>query len=486
MKDVISIRDFSRADLDLLVQNALELKQGNADKSEKKRKVASLFFEPSTRTRTSSEVAAELDDHYVNGFAGTEGTSVKKGEPLADTVRMYEGYDFNAIVMRHTLEGAARLASDYVKIPVINGGDGPNGHPTQAMLDLMTIKEAKGKIDDLKVAFVGDLKYGRTVHSLLQAFEHYDVTPWLIAPNNVSLPEWRVKEYEANTGKKVVISDNLLDAIRNVDVLYMTRIQRERFPQGKEGDDEYEKVSWIYKLNAEILKSAHPNLKVMHPLPRYKNNLEVALDVDATSHALYFEQARNGMFMRQAILRKVFGDGFEGKKKEAVDEKYAEELPIGTPRSKKENLYVFNNGTLIDHLELGGGYKIKPLLRLMDYHDSPIIIGNNVPSAKYGQKDVYCLVDFFLTPEQTWKLGLISDRATINILKEGKVQRKFKVVLPSQLEGLIECQNRNCISRPEHFEHAKSRFYVESRQPLKLRCHYCEKPVGREEMKVIY
>ncbi|MFA6461001.1 MAG: aspartate carbamoyltransferase [Candidatus Woesearchaeota archaeon] len=486
MKDVISIRDFTRSDLDSLIEQALELKREGLTNPPKgsNKKVASLFFEPSTRTRVSSETAAELDNDYVNGFAGIEGTSVKKGEPLADTVRMFEGYTYDAMVIRHSLEGAARFSAELIDIPLINGGDGPNGHPTQTMLDLMTIKERYGNIDGLKVAFIGDLKNGRTVHSLLHAFEHYNVEPWLISPSQVALPEWRVKEYEQRTGRKVVITPDLSQAIKECDVAYMTRIQRERFAEGHDGEIEYQKVSGIYRITGDSLTHANPNLIILHPLPRYKRNLEITMDVDRTPHAWYFRQAQNGMFMRWAILRRIFGEGFEGRP-ELGELPVSEEIPITNTGEKKENLFRFRNGTFIDHLEPGAGYQIKPLLGLMDYRETPVLIINNLPSTRHGLKDIYAIADRELSPEQLWKLSLISERATVNIIQNGVIVRKFRPLPTRELNNIVECQNPNCISRPEHYEHVDSRFTVESQEPLRIRCHYCERPMERGEIKLI-
>ena len=197
MRDFISIRDFSRADLDYLLNLALEIKRGEVNLSStlKGKSLASLFFEDSTRTRTSFEMAAHSLGMYHNGFAGPEGTSVKKGESLRDTVEMFRGYGFDILAMRHGLEGSARWAADSLDIPVLNGGDGSNQHPTQTLLDLLTIKENFGRLSGLTVALVGDLRYGRTVHSLLQGLGAFGSNKVLLtAPPQVAMPEWRVQE----------------------------------------------------------------------------------------------------------------------------------------------------------------------------------------------------------------------------------------------------------------------------------------------------
>jgi len=479
MKSVISIRDFSRKEIDSLIVLALEKKRSGTVKKLNK-KVASLFFENSTRTRTSSETAAENEVCYVNGFAGPEGTSVMKGEPLVDTVRMFEGYGYDAIVMRHNLEGAARLACDTVSIPVINGGDGSNSHPTQTLLDLMTIVEAKGKIDGLKIALVGDLKYGRTVHTLLQAFELYKVEVWLVSPEMLAMPEWRIEDYK-KAGKEVIFNDDLMQAISTVDVLYMTRIQRERFPEGPEGDFEYKKVSGIYNLNASMLKEAKKDLIILHPLPRYKHNLEIAIDVDKTPYARYIEQARNGMFMRQAIIERVFGKGFEERKKKNEEHNLLwQDLKIEHGKKMGQHmLYRLENGTLIDHIEAGKGESVIRVLGLGKYKETPMIYAKNLTSKRFGKKDVIGIKDKELSEEELSKLALVCSHATVNMIRDNSVFKKGNVILPYKLVELIECNNPGCITYKKHHEHAVSVFYVENQDPLRVRCHYCEKPMSR-------
>lgn len=486
--DVISIRDFSRTEIEELIWKALEIKQGSSfDESLKNVKVASLFFEDSTRTRISSETAATDLFCTVKGFSGVEGTSVKKGEPFVDTLRMFAGYGNKAIILRHGLEGAARLAADILPVSVINSGDGCNGHPTQTLLDLMTLKEVFGTIDGLRIALVGDLKYGRTVHSLLQGLGLYDVEVWLISPPSLAMPTWRVEDYQQATGKKVAITPDLKEAIKKVDVLYMTRIQRERFPAGPEGELEYKQVSGSYNLKAAMLKEAREHLIVLHPLPRYKHNLEVAMDVDKTKHAKYFQQAENGLFMRQAVLKKVIlGLSSPAKVEERKEELLWQELPIKDGQKKGEHMiYRLDNGILIDHIEGGKGLKVYKILGLDEKKETTVVPALGIRSQSFGKKDVLAIHDFNLTPEQLYKVTLISPGTTINYIKEGKVVKKGRVVLPKIVEGLILCNNPNCISHPAHNEHIPSWFYVESSQPLKVRCHYCEKPMEGGEIELL-
>lgn len=486
MKDVISIRDFLKRDIEEVIKEAFEFKRKSMGKDYSSKTVASLFFEPSTRTRTSFELALrQMKCDTIVGFAGTEGTSVKKGEPLADTIRMYAGYGVDSLIIRHPLEGSARFASEVIDIPVINGGDGSNGHPTQALLDLMTIQEHFNRIDGLHLAFVGDLKYGRTVHSLLQALEHFDVTITLVSPPNLELPEWRVHDYQTRTGKKVHSTIDIRDVL-NADILYMLRIQRERFQEGREGDIEFERVSGVYHVNAALLKGAKHSLRVMHPFPRYKHRIEIAFDVDSTPHALYLSQATNGIPQRQALFARIFGNGFDHQTIPPCTPNFAESLPIYRRSGKPPRFYIFEEGTFIDHIEPGIGYKLRPLLGLMDYRNSTLLAVNNLPSKRYGSKDVYGIADTYFTPEQLWKIALVSDHATINIIRGGEVQQKFKVLLPAILEGIVACTNPMCISYDDNHEHVTPKFHVESQSPLAIRCHYCERPIGKENLKILY
>ncbi len=485
MKHVISIHDFSRHDIESLIQSAFQFKRNHSINKSNKKKVASLFFENSTRTRVSSETAAANLGFYLNGFAGAEGTSVKKGEPLVDTVRMFESYGYDAIVMRHGNEGSARLAANHLQIPVINGGDGSANHPTQTLLDLMTIQEVFGRIDGLKIALVGDLKYGRTVHSLLQSFELFDVETWLVSPKILSMPDWRIKDYENRSERKITVSASLRETVQNVDVIYMTRIQRERFPGGRDGEIEYQKVSNIYNLTADMLKEANKNLIVLHPLPRYKHNLEISMDVDKTPHARYFEQAKNGLYMRESILSAVFGDGFEGKSQNGIAQPNLwqnMEIPHGK-KIGKNFLYRIDNGTLIDHIEVGKGAEILKVLEMEKLQNMPLIYAKNLRSKRFGKKDVIGIQNRELSEQELSKLALVAD-TTINIIRNREVHRKGKVILPNKLEGLIQCQNPFCITNPEFDEHAPSIFYVEEREPLNVRCHYCESPMRREEIRL--
>ncbi|QEL57097.1 aspartate carbamoyltransferase [Chromobacterium paludis] len=297
-KHIISIPDFSREELELVVDTAGRLKQNPRRDLLQDKLVASCFFEPSTRTRLSFETAVQRLGGNIIGFADGGNTSAKKGETLADSIKIISSYT-DAVVMRHPKEGAARVASEFSAVPVINGGDGSNQHPTQTLLDLFSIRETQGRLDGLTVAFAGDLKYGRTVHSLAQALSLFGARFYFVAPEVLAMPDYICEELDEK-GIQYTVAESLEDVIPEVDILYMTRVQRERFDEA-----EFKKIQGQYALRAEMLKTARPGMKVLHPLPRVD---EIAVDVDATPHAYYFEQAKNGVYARQALLSLVLNE----------------------------------------------------------------------------------------------------------------------------------------------------------------------------------
>ena len=261
--------------------------------------VATLFFEPSTRTRLSFETAANRLGARVIGFSDAKASSVSKGETLKDTVLMVSNYA-DDIVMRHYVEGAAQYASEVAPVPIVNAGDGAHMHPSQCLLDLYSIYKTQGTLDNLNIYLVGDLKYGRTVHSLITAMRHFNPTFHFIAPKELAMPE-EYKIYCRNHGIKYVEHTEFNeDIIADADILYMTRVQKERFSDLME----YERVKNVYILKRQMLAKAKPNMKIMHPLPRVN---EIAYDVDESQHAYYIQQAGNGLFAREAIFCDVLG-----------------------------------------------------------------------------------------------------------------------------------------------------------------------------------
>lgn len=300
---LVSIAELSREKILYLMELAQEFEQRPNRKLLDGRIVATLFFEPSTRTRLSFETAAHRLGASVIGFTDPKVTSSTKGETLKDTIMMVANYS-DVIVMRHFLEGAALYASELTQTPVVNAGDGAHQHPSQTLLDLYTMLQTQGRLDNLNIHLVGDLKYGRTVHSLIMAMRHFNPTFHFIAPKELAMPE-EYKQYCNKHGIKFVEHEEFNeDTIAEADIIYMTRVQRERFSDLME----YERVKDVYILRGDMLGKAKENMRILHPLPRVN---EITQDVDDTPHAYYFQQALNGLYAREAILCDVLGISLE-------------------------------------------------------------------------------------------------------------------------------------------------------------------------------
>jgi aspartate carbamoyltransferase catalytic subunit len=295
----VSVADLSKEDIERLMKKSAGFERNPNQNLLEGKVCATLFFEPSTRTRLSFETAVNRLGGKVIGFSDAATTSSSKGETLKDTIKMVSNYA-DLIIMRHYLEGAARYASEITDIPIINAGDGANQHPSQTMLDLYSIYKTQGKLDNLVITMVGDLKYGRTVHSLLVGMSHFHPRFYFVAPEELKLPEI----YKQFLEEKKIPFEEHIDFSENVinksDILYMTRVQRERFTDLME----YEKVKNVYILKNDMLNGSKDNLRILHPLPRVN---EIAYDVDDNPKAYYFEQAKNGVFARQAIICDVLG-----------------------------------------------------------------------------------------------------------------------------------------------------------------------------------
>lgn len=298
-RDIISTRDLAPHELHDLLDLAETFRKGDAPRLDGK-VMAALFFEPSTRTRLSFESAMLRLGGNTLGFADSGVSSTAKGESLADTVRVVEGYA-DVIVMRHPREGAARAAAEVVDIPVINAGDGANQHPTQTLIDLYTIRRTKGRLDRLKVGFLGDLKFGRAVRSLVNTLEDFDCEMTFISPPSLRLPDYFLEEL-ADAGVVWRETTEIFPACEDLDILYVTRIQQERFPDPLE----FERVKNTYQLDERFLERASEDIAILHPLPRVN---EISPALDAYPQAVYFQQAHNGVTVRQAILAAVLGGG---------------------------------------------------------------------------------------------------------------------------------------------------------------------------------
>lgn len=298
-KSIVSINDLTKEEIMELLESAAKFEKEPNRRTLEGKVVATLFFEPSTRTRLSFETAVNRLGGHVIGFSDPAATSTSKGETLKDTIKMVSNYA-DLIVMRHYLEGAAKYASEVTDVPIINAGDGAHQHPSQTMLDLYSIFKTQGRLDDITVTMVGDLKYGRTVHSLLQALSHFRVKFNFVACDELRMPA----EFRAYCNRKGLdyteSKEFSLSIINSSDILYMTRVQRERFTDLIE----YERVKDLYNLNNSMLAESRSNLRVLHPLPRVN---EIAQDVDDNPKAYYFQQAKNGLFARQAMICKALG-----------------------------------------------------------------------------------------------------------------------------------------------------------------------------------
>lgn len=298
-KSIVSITDYSKEQLLQILDSAASFEAQPNQRILEGKVAATLFFEPSTRTRLSFETAVNRLGGRVIGFSDASTSSFVKGETLNDTIKMVSNYA-DIIIMRHFLEGAARYASEVTSVPIINAGDGSNQHPSQTMLDLYSIRKTQGHLDHLNVVMVGDLKYGRTVHSLLMALSHFSPTFSFVAPEELKMPD----PYKLFCSEKGIPFTELADfspeVIAKADILYMTRVQKERFTDAME----YEQVKNVYTLRLDMLEGSKENLRILHPLPRVN---EIDRDVDSSPKAYYFEQAKNGLYARQAMICNALG-----------------------------------------------------------------------------------------------------------------------------------------------------------------------------------
>jgi aspartate carbamoyltransferase catalytic subunit len=506
-RDILSIGDLSRDEMLFVLDATRALTRGATTTASGKpfpslaeirarlagRCLYYAFFEPSTRTRFSFVQAARMLGLSTLGFSNTAGTSVVKGEPLKDTLRMVQGYGADAIVMRHPLAGSALWGAENVDVPILNAGDGAHEHPTQTLLDLYTMLDAVhgargfaglSDLGGLTVSFVGDLKYGRTVHSLVTALARFSgVRVRLVAPPSLQLPA-QYFDLLTDTGVPHTRHTRLEEVVGESDILYMTRIQKERIPD----PTELERVRRAYHLMAGHLEGAKPSLRVMHPLPRDKQNLELDFSVDTTPHAAYYEQAENGLRVRMALLALVLG-GIETPRHErrapdvAAHRARFEAVHGAAARATKPNpqyLFAIEDGTVIDHIHPGRSGAVKASLRLPQV---PVLVAENLDSRRMpgGRKDLLKIIGYRPGQAELDQIALISPDATISLIREGKVYEKGKVVLPELVRDWLLCVNPNCISRPEYQEGVPTLFRTLSRRPLLLRCCYCDAHLRRED-----
>ena len=297
-RSLISITDLTKEEILRIAELAAYFEEHPYEPLLQGRVIASLFFEPSTRTRLSFESAINRLGARVIGFSDASNTSVSKGETFHDTIQVISNY-CDLIVMRHSLEGAPRYASEFSKVPIVNAGDGANQHPSQTLLDLYSIKKTQGRLDNINIMMVGDLKYGRTVHSLLQAMSHFNPTFTFVSPEELQMP----REYTMfldKLGISYTVNREIDEAINEADIVYMTRVQKERFNDPME----YERMKNVYVLKNSMLENVKSTMKILHPLPRVG---EIEQEVDANPHAYYFNQTENGVYTRMAIISYLLG-----------------------------------------------------------------------------------------------------------------------------------------------------------------------------------
>jgi aspartate carbamoyltransferase catalytic subunit len=484
-RDLTDIHSFTTDELLFILDKAAVVKQALANKDvagyrfagDRDLLAALLFYENSTRTRTSFEIAAMRLGLRTTGFASAEGTSVKKGESLRHTLDMYEAYQCDAVIMRHPLDGSARFAAEHLGVPVFNAGDGKHEHPTQTLLDLFTIREHIGRLTDFDMGICGDLKYGRTVHSLVVALEKFEgVRIHLFSHEILSLPGTLLDLLEVK-GASVTVHENLAALAAAVDVLYQTRIQKERMPD----ISEYEKAKAASVFTPQMMADTRDGFGLMHPLPIDKTAPSIPASVDRHPKALYKTQAGNGVPTRLtelALALGLLGDDFEGLawQSPAVDEEFMVEREIRQrpPRTDVSIRPLRDSGVVIDHME---PYKEDLLVRLLKVRERRNIYrAATVKSlARPGSvKGMLMIEDREFTDDELRAIAAVSPGCTVNIVKGAKVQRKLRMKLPARIEGIegMTCTNKDCISRAEHLE-AVWPLMVRAGDD-KVRCHYCD------------
>lgn len=297
-RSLISITDLTKQEIERIAELAAYFEQHPYEPLLQGRVIASLFFEPSTRTRLSFESAINRLGARVIGFSDATNTSQSKGETFHDTIQVISNY-CDMIVMRHSLEGAPRYASEFSKVPIVNAGDGANQHPSQTLLDIYSIKKTQGRLDNINIMMIGDLKYGRTVHSLLQALSHFNPTFTFVSPVELQMPR-EYTMYLDELGIRYTEKRQIDESINQADIVYMTRVQKERFTDPME----YERMKGVYVLKNSMLADTKPTMKILHPLPRVG---EIEAEVDSNPHAYYFNQTENGVYTRMAIISYLLG-----------------------------------------------------------------------------------------------------------------------------------------------------------------------------------
>jgi aspartate carbamoyltransferase catalytic subunit len=447
---------------------------------------ALLFYENSTRTRTSFHIAAMRLGMRTCGFAGAEGTSVKKGESLRHTLDMYEAFMCDTVIMRHHLDGSARFAARHLGVPVFNAGDGKHEHPTQTILDLFTIREHLGRLDDFDMGIAGDLKYGRTAHSLAVALSKFQgVRIHLFSPGDLAMPEVFLALLEEK-GVEIVKHDSLSAMAPSVDVLYQTRIQKERMPD----PIEFERAKAKGEFTLKMLRNTRDNFGLMHPLPIDKAAPSISSSVDGHPKAIYKKQAGNGVptrLVELALALGLMGEDFEGEpwRCEEEDDSFVEEREFAKRKNARTDFSIRpirDNGVVIDHIQ---AYQEEILVRLLrirerqDVYRAGTVRSMRRPGAVKG---ILMIEDREFLDDELRAIAAVSPGCTVNIIKGGAVVRKVQLNLPARVSGIpqMACPNKGCITHPSH---------MESVTPVMVRsgenrvcCDYCDHLMFSAEM----
>ena len=437
MRHLMSPLDFSVEELDKLLDLANDI-EAHPEKYAHKcdgKKLATCFYEPSTRTRLSFEAAMLNLGGSVLGFHSADSSSASKGESVSDTIRVISCYA-DICAMRHPKEGAPLVASEKSRIPVINAGDGGHQHPTQTLADLLTIRSIKGRLNNITIGFCGDLKFGRTVHSLINALIRYDnVKIVLISPEELKVPDYVRDDVLRANNIEFKEVEKLEDAMGELDVLYMTRVQKERFFN----EEDYVRLKDFYILTKEKMELAKDDMIVLHPLPRVN---EISVDVDDDPRACYFRQAQYAVYVRMALILTLLGLNISG----------------------------IHEGFVLDHIKAGMSLQIYRDLKL-DKLDCTVAIIKNAKSSKMGKKDII-KVECPIESLDLDILGFIDHNITVNVIKGDKIVDKMELKLPHQVKNVIKCKNPRCITS---IEQELDQIFVLSDEKNEIyRCKYCE------------
>ncbi|HOK39869.1 MAG TPA: aspartate carbamoyltransferase [bacterium] len=508
--DIISMSDFNREQIEFILETARNIKKATLNNESTYKgllnniKIATAFTEISTRTNLSSRTAGFELGSIVDGFSSGEATSLGKGESWADTLRMLIGYRNRIIVMRHHLDGSARWASivsdmafedEKRKCPedvsrrrtmIVNGGDGKNQHPTQCLLDLFTIKEILGRLDDFDLGLFNDLKYGRTTHSLITIAPLFkNIRLHLAFPPGFG-PEKHYIDFLKRNKVQFFIYDNIFEALEKVDIAYVTRFQKERFRD----ENERKNIGKNWSITLDLLKKLNirKNMKILHPLPIDKEMQEIHYSVNNSEYAYYYQQATNGMYVREAIYGLITGKisstniPIYHAEKSDTNIKIIE-LPVHIHKKELQNPrsgYIDNDGIVIDHIAVNRARRLAGFLGFEHNETIPLTLAKCLQS-KSGKKDMLKIhTKYELSERDLLKIAIISPSARISIIENGKVKRKISVQLPDKIDNLIYCNNEKCISNPIYKEGVVCSHYVISTDPLIIKCLYCENEMSFE------